>query len=172
MVRLFDIENGRVVPTEHCYTINYLKSVMDNYPDNYLKIYLYLFYMSCPNDDLNPYFNVPNDDKEEMIMRDIEADFMSDDPIIKRALEGLQTLYDTPTWRAYRGISTMLDRLGRYMENTQIIHGRDGNMNSLLSAAKNYDAIRQSFKGAYKDLKEEQQSHVRGGAGLAYDQKR
>jgi hypothetical protein len=171
MVRLFDIENGRVVPTEHCYTINYLKVIMDNYPENYLKIYLYLFYMSCPNDDLNPYFNVPSDDKEEMILRDIDADFMTDDPPIKRALEGIQTLYDTPTWRAYRGISTMLDRLGRYMENTQIIHGRDGNMNSLLSAAKNYDAIRQSFKGAYKDLKEEQQSHVRGGAGLAYDQK-
>ena len=171
MVRLFDIENGKVVPTEHSYTINYLRSIMDNYPENYLKVYLYLFYMSCPNDDLNPYFNVPNDDKEEMILRDIDADFMTDDPPIKRALDGIRDLYDTPTWRAYRGISTMLDRLGRYMENNQISHGRDGNMNSLLSAAKNYDAIRQSFKGAYKDLKEEQQSHVRGGAGLAYDQK-
>ena len=171
MVRLFDIENGKVVPTEHCHTINYLKAIMDNYPDKYLKIYSYLFYMSCPNPDFNPYFDVPEDDKEEMVMRDVAADFMSDDPLIKRALEGCLSLYDTPTWRAYRGIKTMLDRLGRYMETTQITHGRDGNINSLISAAKNYDAIRQSFKGAYKDLKEEQQSHVRGGAGLAYDQK-
>jgi hypothetical protein len=42
-------------------------------------------------------------------------------------------------------------------------------MNSLIAAAKNYEAIRQSFKGAYKDLQEEQSSRVRGGQGLAYD---
>ena len=56
------------------------------------------------------------------------------------------------------------------MESTQIEHGRDGNINSLVSAAKNFDAIRQSFKGAYKDMKEEQSTSVRGGQGLAYDQ--
>jgi hypothetical protein len=55
------------------------------------------------------------------------------------------------------------------MEATPITHGRDGNMNSIITAAKNYEAIRQSFKGAYKDLQEEQQSKVRGGQGLAYD---
>ncbi len=55
------------------------------------------------------------------------------------------------------------------MEVTTITAGRDGNINSLISAAKNYEAIRASFKGAYKDLQEEQQSRVRGGQGLAYD---
>jgi expansin (peptidoglycan-binding protein) len=78
-------------------------------------------------------------------------------------------MYETPTSRAYKGIATMLDRLGRYMEITPITHGRDGNFNSLIAAAKNYEGIRQSFKGAYKDLQEEQSSKVRGGQGLAYD---
>jgi hypothetical protein len=36
--------------------------------------------------------------------------------------------------------------------------------------AKDFDSIRLSYKGAYKDLQDEQTSHVRGGAGLAYDQ--
>lgn len=171
MVRLFDIENGKVIPTEHCYTIGYLKNIMGFYPDDYLKIYSYLFYMSCPNPDLNPYFDVPEDDKEELILRDIGATFMSEDELIKEALDGCIKLYDTPTWRAYRGIKTMLDRLAHYMETTPISHGRDGNITALVNAAKNYEAIRASFKGAYKDLKEEQQSKIRGGAGLAYDQK-
>jgi hypothetical protein len=39
-----------------------------------------------------------------------------------------------------------------------------------VNAAKNYEAIRASFKGAYKDLQEEQSSRVRGGIGMAYDQ--
>ena len=38
------------------------------------------------------------------------------------------------------------------------------------AVAKDFDAIRQSFKGAYKDLQDEQQTSVRGGQGLAYDQ--
>jgi NAD+--asparagine ADP-ribosyltransferase len=64
----------------------------------------------------------------------------------------------------------MLDRLGRYMETTPITDGRDGNITALVNAAKNYESIRTSFKGAYKDLQEEQSSRVRGGIGMAYDQ--
>jgi hypothetical protein len=56
------------------------------------------------------------------------------------------------------------------METNTITTGRDGNFNSLIAAAKNYDAIRQSFKSTYKDLQEEQSSKVRGGIGMAYDQ--
>ena len=78
-------------------------------------------------------------------------------------------MFETPTSRAYKGIATMLDRLGRYMETRQITDGRDGNLTAMINAAKNYEAVRASFKGAYKDLLEEQQSKVRGGQGLAYD---
>ena len=60
IVKLFDIQNGKVIPTEHCYTLKALKVVMDNYPDNYIKIYQYLFYMTCPNPDLNPFFYTPD----------------------------------------------------------------------------------------------------------------
>jgi hypothetical protein len=56
------------------------------------------------------------------------------------------------------------------METTTISHGRDGNINSLVAAAAKFQQIRDSYKGAYKDLQEEQKSQVRGGAGLAYDQ--
>jgi hypothetical protein len=38
---------------------------MDEYPENYLKVYQYLFYMSCPNPDINPFFHVADDDKED-----------------------------------------------------------------------------------------------------------
>ena len=80
-------------------------------------------------------------------------------------------MYETPTVRAFRGISAMLDRLATYMEKTPVSHGRDGNINSLVSAAKNFDGIRNSFKGAYKDLQDEQQTRTRGGGELGYDQK-
>jgi hypothetical protein len=46
IAKLFDVQNGVVIPSEHCYTLKSLKDIMDNYPDDYLKIYLYLFYYS------------------------------------------------------------------------------------------------------------------------------
>jgi hypothetical protein len=168
--KLFDIQNGKVIPTEHCYTLKALKDVMNEYPEEHLKIYLYLFYMCCPNPDMNPFFFIPELDKEYIVLKEIEAEFSTEDDTIFAALQFCQKMYETPTSRAYKGIATMLDRLGRYMENTPITHGRDGNFNSLIAAAKNYEAIRQGFKGAYKDLQEEQSSKVRGGIGMAYDQ--
>jgi hypothetical protein len=170
IVRLFDVQNGIVIPTEHCYTLKALKDIMDNYPDDYLKIYLYLFYMTCPNPDMNPFFHTPDIDKEILILKEIEANFSVDDDDVYIALQFCQRMYETPTSRAYKGISSMLDRLARYMETQSITDGRDGNINSIVSAAKNFDQIRSSFKGVYKDLQEEQSSKVRGGIGMAYDQ--
>ena len=63
IVKLFDIQNEKVVPTEHCYTLKFLKDIMDSYPDSYLNVYQYLFYMTCPNPDLNPFFHLPEYDK-------------------------------------------------------------------------------------------------------------
>ena len=169
LTKLFDVQNGVVIPTEHCYTLKALKDVMDEYPDEYLKIYMYLFYMCCPNPDLNPFFFTPDVDKESLIIEQISGDFSTEDDTIFTALKFCERMYETPTSRAYKGIGSMLDRLARYMETTPITAGRDGNINSLVAAAKNYEQIRASFKGAYKDLQEEQSSKVRGGQGLAYD---
>ena len=45
IVRLFDIQNDKVVLTEHCYT--FFKEIKDEYPDTHMQVYQYLFYMTC-----------------------------------------------------------------------------------------------------------------------------
>ena len=170
MIRLFDIHNGKVVPSEHCYTLKFLKDIMDEYGDESVKVYTYLFYMTCPNPDMNPFFDVPETDKEEIIIAEVDGDFSTEDDAIVAAVELCKKLYETPTYRAFMGIKHMLDGLAKYMETTTIEHGRDGNINSLVNAAAKFEQIRISFKGAYKDLMEEQKSQVRGGQHLAYDQ--
>lgn len=170
IVRLFDVQNEKVIPTEHCYTLKSLKDIMDNYPKEYLEIYQYLFYMTCPNPDMNPFFHTPEIDKEDIILNEINAEFDPEDKDIFTALQFCQKMYETPTSRAYDGIKKALDRIGKYMGNVQITDGKDGNINQVRAMAKDFEAIRQSFKGAYKDLQDEQQSHVRGGQGLSYDQ--
>jgi hypothetical protein len=170
IVRLFDVQNGKVIPTEHCYTLEFLIDLMEAYPDTYMSVYQYLFYMSCPNPDLNPFFNLPEHEKEDIIIEQVGLEESTEDSKIRYSLDMCRKLYETPTYRAYVGIKSMLDRLARYMETTQIEHGRDGNINSLVNAAAKFEQIRNSYKGAFSDMKEEQESQVRGGAGLAYDQ--
>lgn len=170
MIRLFDISNGKVIPTEHCYTLKFLKDIMDEYPDDHLKIYSYLFYMTCPNPDMNPFFDIPETDKEELILKEIDAEFSVEDDLIIKALKMCEKMYQTPTYRAYLGIKIFLDNMAKSMATEQLTFGRDGSSPALLRMAEKYDGVRQSFKGVYRDLMEEQQSSVRGGQNLAYDQ--
>lgn len=170
MIKLFDISNGTVIPTEHCYTLKDLKTIIENYPSNYIDVFSYVFYMTCPNPDLNPFFDVVESDRESMIMQQVPNTFSSEDQVIINAVKFCEKLYETPTLRSYMGIKKMLDRLAKYMETAPIEAGRDGNIMALVNTAAKFEDIRQSFKGAYKDLLEEQQSTVRGGQQLAYDQ--
>jgi hypothetical protein len=169
MIKLLDIENNKVIPTVHCKTIKWLSTIEEKFPDNYLKIYGYIFYMACPSQE-NPYFNLPMEIREETVIEDLGIDFSLEEDEIIEALEKATKMYETPTVRAYNGITTMLDNLTEYMSTTAVTAGRDGNINSLLRIAKEFDAIRQSYKGIAKDLEAEQQTHVRGGQQLGYDQ--
>jgi hypothetical protein len=170
MIRLFDVQNGKVIPSEHCYTLKFLKDIMDDYPEEHLKVYAYLFYMTCPNPDMNPFFDIPEEDKENMILREVDAEFSTEDELILKALKNCEKMYQTPTYRAYQGIKIFLDNMAKSMATEQLTFGRDGSSPALLRMAEKYDQVRQSFKGVYRDLMEEQQSSVRGGQNLAYDQ--
>jgi hypothetical protein len=169
MIKLFEIENKTVKATEHCHQIKWLKTIMDDFPETHLSIFAYVFYMSCPSQE-NPYFNIKHDLREEVVLLDLEHEIDTENDAIIEAVEKATIMYETPTVRAYKGITTMLDNLTEYMETTQVTAGRDGNINSLLRIAKEFDAIRQSYKGIAKDLEAEQESHVRGGQNLGYDQ--
>lgn len=171
MIRLFDVHNGKVIPTEHCHTIKWLKAIMDEFPDRdaHIKIYSYIFYMTCPSQE-NPYYNVPEDDREDIIHEDIDIDFDTENDVIIEAIERAEKLYETPTLRAYVGLKKMIDNLAVYMGSTKIEHGRDGNISALVQAAKNLQSIRESFKGLSKDLAAEQETKVRGSKKLGYDQ--
>ena len=116
------------------------------------------------------FFNLPEHEKEDIIIEEIGLEESPEDAKIRYSMDMCRKLYETPTYRAYVGIKSMLDRLARYMETTAIEHGRDGNINSMVNAAAKFEQIRNSYKGAFSDMKEEQESQVRGGAGLAYDQ--
>ncbi len=169
IIQLFEFQNGTVIPSVHCYTLKTLKVIQEKYPTNFIKVYLYLFYMTHPDPTENPFFHMDEADKEELILKEVSADFSTDDDIITDALEFCTTLYDTPTHRAYIGIKSALDKMGKFMRTSSITSGRDGNGMLILKMAKEYDDVRKSFKGVEKDYMDEVKAIARGGTYTSYD---
>lgn len=169
-IKLFDIENGKVKATEHCYTIQAFKRIIDEYPKDYTKVFAYFHYMSSLNDEDNPFANTPESDKEDMILKEVGGKFSVEDEAIFKGLEVAKKMYETPTYIAYLSIKTMLENLGKYMRTTSITDGRDGNIMSLLRTAKDYDEICRSFESRFKAFKDENSTTSRGGQAMGYDQ--
>ena len=91
---------------------------------------------------------------------------------ILKAIDECKRLYETPTVRAYIGIQTMLDNMSRYLADTEITDGRDGNIRGMLAAAKEFKHIRESYKGVMTDVEEESKVQTRGKSHLPYDMRR
>lgn len=170
-VRLFELDGKTIKPTEHCYVIPWLKAVMDEFPEDYMKAYAYIYYNSYFAPD-NPYFNIKEDDREEKILKDLQPDFDPEHEVIVEAIENCTEIYTTPTMDSYQAIKIMLEKLNHYLKTTTITDGRDGNIGPILRVAKEFEAVRKSFKGVYQDVQEENQVRARGGAKLSYDLKR
>lgn len=170
-IRLFDIVNGKPVPSEHSYTLTFLTNIRDNFPESeWAPIYSYLFYMTCPDSDINPAFNLSDIEKEEWIRREVGGDFWIDDHQIQYALERCQELYETPTKRVYDAMKSILDKMARYLQDAEIMPGRDGNGDYIVKLMEKYPAMSRSFKEAYKDMKDEFGTRGRGGRETAYDE--
>lgn len=172
LIELFTLDNGVLVPSIHCYSIKSLKAIMEAYPrqEDYLKIYQYIFYKTCSDPKLNPFFNMPEEDKEELILEEIKMNISTDDPVITKAVEVCEKLYDTSTKRAYDGMKTLMDKLAKFFKTQALSVGRDGSITAMVSAAEKYQNLRHSFKGVEKDYLEEI-AQVRGQQFTSYDQR-
>lgn len=170
LIKMFDVQDGVLIPTEHCYALKSIKEVIEAFPDNYLKVLLYIFYMTCPDPEKNPFFNIPEDEKESVILGEVKIDFSMDNPVITNAVSFCNKIYDTPTKRAYEGMKIMMDKIADFFKKQQLSTGRDGSLDSMTRTAKDYQKLRESFKGIEKDYNEEIKNRVLGNRFKGYDQ--
>ncbi len=169
-IQLFDVENGVVRATSHCHTIETYKQIMKEYPKDHTKIFAYFHYMCSLDDSDNPFANVPETEKEEMILKEVGGKFTSEEELVYKGLELTRKLYETTTYYMFMSIKIALEKVGKYLRTATITDGRDGNMNDILRAAEKFDNIRKSFQATYKEFKEENSTISRGGQALSYDQ--
>ena len=169
MINLFDISGGKPVPSVHCWNIPILKRIMDTFPTEYLNIYAYMFYLTCPDSTMNPYTNKSEGEKEQIIIADLKPEFDIEDPIITETIEWCKKMYETPTLRAFVGAKKALDRIGIYLAETEITDGKDGSAGTIERYMLKLPEFTETYNTMENKLKEEQ-AKVRGNVKIPYHQ--
>lgn len=167
--KLFDIQGDTFIPRADCYVIHPLKNAIDKYGN---KIIGYLHYMKSMRSEDNPYADVPLAERSDQIVFDLDLLIDAEDPVIASALQCVEEKYYTTFYGVYRGMKTMLDKIGmKLLTEEPSFDKKEGNADSIKGWIKDYEQLRKSFKIAYKDFEEEQGDvKVRGGGQLADDE--
>jgi hypothetical protein len=166
-MEIFEINNDEVVITTNCLLIPEFKKVVEAYKKNPIAPLSYINFMTNPK---SPYSNLPENEKLEVVARDVGGDFTLDDPIILDAIEKAESLFMSPTRRFYFDAKIGLEKMGTYLRDGSIVTGRDGNDTTYLSMLKSVGKITAEFKILEKEYFEEV-SHLRGDQEASYDEK-
>lgn len=176
MIKLFDVENNELRLNEHAYAIEWLKDIRIAFPDPqvYMRVYRYIFYMTCPDKDLNVYANMPEQEKSEEILRMLAAGdypgFIEDDGKIEKAIAEARKLYSTPTQEAYLAAKTMLEKLKKSFQTEEITWGgKDATGPALVAAMEKLPKLIQAYNETELKMDAELKSRARGNQMTADD---
>ena len=166
---IFDIDNNHIVINPNCLLIPELKAVVDKYK-NPIPALSFLHFRYYPK---GPYVNVPEEDKDEIILADFPGEYTLEDEEMIAAINKVDFLCTSPTYRYYLDTKCLMEKLGKYGKDSVITSGRDGNQTAMKSQLKDAGKIFSDFKELEKLAAEEIdqfKSRIRGGKRVAYDQ--
>lgn len=172
-VKLFDVKNGRACITNECYTNVYFSSIIKTYGENdAVKIFTVFQYMADLNPDTNPYANVSETEKLEVVIRacapNLPLTVDWDDEILLEGIELTRKLYETGAYRAYLAIKGMRDKLTDEMQLVSVsMYKEDGNVGEVKKALEVYDIINESTRKAFSEFEAENGAVQRKGGRKA-----
>lgn len=167
MIEIFEIEDGRVRINTNCLIIPELKAIVDKYQQP-LQALNYVYNMTNPR---SPFANLPEMDKETLLLQDFPGDYTPEDIEIIKAIKKLELLFLTPTRKFFLNGKKGLETLGEYLSTASITDGKDSNFASFQMALSRVGKIIEEFKKLEKIYEEETQSNIRGGHSSSYDEK-
>lgn len=151
----FDQDTKQVVLTENGHLIPEIKALVDKYPDNYFPYVTYVYMITGPD---SPYVNIPDSEKEEVIIFDIQELFEEFDPfepLLQPAIEKLNDLYKTPIMKLAEELGNEVNRFRMILRNEAIITGPEGNFKERMSLLEKIDKISSSYAKVKEQARKE-----------------
>lgn len=170
--KIFELDGNNIIPKEECKIILPLKKIIEEYPEDHGKVFAYLHFIKSMNRKDNPYADVPLDRRTEIVLYDLGLEIDPDSTTIKAGLTCVEEMYYTTFYGVYRGIKSMLDKIGNALYSDDVdLNPKEGNMAPITRFIEKYEQLRKSFKVAYSDFEEETSGgKARGGAEMADDE--
>lgn len=170
---LFSVTNGKATITDHCYTNQYYNNIIKTYgEDSAVKIFTVFQYMADLNPDTNPYANLSEIEKLEVVVRacapDLPLEIDWDDELLQEGIEITRKLFETGSYRAYLAHKTLRDKLTDAIQTAQVsLYKEDGNAGELNKALSMYEVISESTRKAFSEFEAENGSVQRKGGRKA-----
>ncbi len=160
--KILEYEEGRIKITVEAYIVPELKAIIEKY-DMEAEPYLAYVHLMTAND--SPYINLPEGEKEEVVLYDVInslGDFDTDEPLLKYAIEKLEKLYTSTTKNYYNALKVSIDKMAQYLRNSEITEGKEGNLSEIIRIHKEAGTTIASFKNIEKQVDEELKAATRG----------
>lgn len=160
--RILEYEDGRVKVTAYAYAIPEIKALIDKY-DMEVEPYLaYVHAMSAPD---SPYVNIPDNEKKEAVIYDIQetlGEFDFNDILIQNAIDKFDSLYTSTAKRYYDGLKKSIEKMAKYLATQEITEGREGNLTDIIRIQKEGGITIRNFKEIEKQVDEELRVKMKG----------
>jgi ABC-type Fe3+-hydroxamate transport system substrate-binding protein len=163
LTEIFDIQDGRVVVNPNVLLIPELRDVYEAYGLNAIA---YLYYKTSVSIK-NPYRTIPEDERDEVLLRDFPGAYEPTDDLIANAVLKLDSFKPTVV-RYYESVKSLVERLSTWANTVVIDDTKEGNMNYILKMIEKVGTVADNFQRAEKAVIETEQK-TRGNQKIAYD---
>lgn len=156
-IKLFHVtKEGIFLPSEEVLGMNSFKNLFDEYGDNSGKVLAYLHYMCDANPETNPFANLSEDRKQEIIIRQTcpELDLL-DNEVVEDTMELVNAIYETDGSKMYKAFKSVWDKTAIMLSDAELSMGGDGNMKDVLATVKAYKDLKENLGLALKAYQEE-----------------
>jgi len=160
--RILEYEDGRVKVTAYAYAIPEVKALIDKYDMGAEPYLAFVHAMTAPD---SPYVNVPDDEKVEVIVFDVQetmGDFDYQDELVENAIAKFNSLYTSTTKRYYDGLKKSIEKMAKYLADAEIEAGKEGNLSELIRLHKEGGSTIRNFKDIEKQVDEELKVKMKG----------
>lgn len=136
----------RLNPSLH--HISVLKEIEDQNP----KWLLFLHYMYYPVPDENPFFLIPDNLRENKILKTLKLKTEDKPQGLNEAADFILSIYETPVIRMHKSISAAIDKMSEYIRNIEMT---PDNIKIIKDTVKDFDKLLENYKKSSKEFYEE-----------------
>jgi hypothetical protein len=160
--KILEYEEDRIKVTAQAYAIPEIKDIIDKYDMGAEPYLMFVYAMSAVD---SPYINIPEEEKVESIVYDISytlGQFDYEEELLTIAIDKLKSLYSSPIVLLANELEQELHRLRKYLRDTPVVGGSEGNFRERMSLMEKIDKIANSYQKVRKQADEELKVATKG----------